>query len=228
LADIESTESEIGKEEVQRALYETFGISKERLLGFADAIFSIAITLLVISLALPFIQDSGFDNQFIDALVSLIGRITGFVISFFVIATYWLSLHRMFFFVRRLDKRFIWLTLVFLFFIVFMPFPTSVLGLYGNHSQAAIFYAITISLSSFILFAMWRYAIKDRRLVDQDLEESTIRLISQRSLISGMIFLISIPIALLSPALAELMWLLMLFGLTTLRDQKRGSKSSKG
>jgi TMEM175 potassium channel family protein len=220
LTEPKPEDSTRSKEETHKVLYDNFGISKDGLLGFSDAIFSIAITLLVITLTLPVIQDGKFDEEFIDSLAGLLPRILGFIISFFVIATYWLSLHRIFFFVKRLDKRFIWITLIFLFFIVFMPFPTSVLGQYGNHPLAAIFYAVTLTLSSFIMLSLWQHAAKGRKLVDHDLEVGTIRFLSRRLWAVSLIFLVSIPIALIVPVVAQLIWAFTLIGLGLYKGQK--------
>jgi uncharacterized membrane protein len=198
------------KEEIRKALYENWGVTKEMLVAFCDAVFSIAITLLIITIALPVIQDSTFDERFLQEMGLLLPKVQGFVISFFVIASFWMSLHRILFFVKKVDKRLIWLTMIFLFFIIFIPFPTSILGSYGNHAGPAIFYALIMSMTSFVLFLLWRYMTKGHRLVEADLDDDTIRFISKRALGSCALFLASMPVALISPSLAEICWAIFL------------------
>ena len=99
----------------------------ERMILFTDAVFAIAITLLVIEIKAPIISEYSSFNQTLNQLFDLIPRFMGFIMSFFVIAIYWRSHHRLFSFLKSYDDRIIWLNFFFLFFIVLMPFSSSYL-----------------------------------------------------------------------------------------------------
>ena len=118
----------------------------ERLILFSDAVFAIAITLLVIEIKVP----AGSWSDKITAanlneyLLEILPHIFGFVISFFVIGFYWSVHHRMFGYVISYDSRLIWLNLLLLFFIAFLPFTTSLTSEYGYLNESFIFYWLNV------------------------------------------------------------------------------------
>jgi hypothetical protein len=107
------------------------GLAFERLVFFSDAVFAIAITLLVIEIRLPEGTAIADGRALLAALSSLLPRYLGFLVSFVVVGSFWLSHHRLFRSVRGFDERLLLLDLLFLLFVAFIPFPTAVLGRYG-------------------------------------------------------------------------------------------------
>jgi uncharacterized membrane protein len=197
-------DSESGKTEKQLAIPRS--VSREGLIAFSDGIFAIAITLLIIEIQFPEIPSSEIDARFVETIFTILPRMLGFILSFFIIAMYWLSYHRIFHFIRKTDRPLMFQNILYLFFIVLMPFTTSLIGLYGAHVSVAVFYAANITVTSAILYAMWRHASKDHRLVDPDLGDDVIEYLRNRSLIPVVVFLCSIGVAVLSPLLAMIMW----------------------
>jgi len=96
----------------------------ERLILFTDAVFAIAITLLVIELKPPETHAESTLKQGFE-LLRLFPKFIGFFISFFVIAIYWRSHHRLFGFVTNYTEKLIWLNVIFLFTVVLMPFSSA-------------------------------------------------------------------------------------------------------
>ena len=118
----------------------------ERMILFSDAVFAIAITLLVMDLKVPHIQGPITDASIAISLKPLIPVFFGFVLSFFIVGIYWTVHHRIFGFLVDYDTKLIWLNLLFLLSIVMMPFSS---GLYGGFYQPTvllpnILYAINI------------------------------------------------------------------------------------
>ena len=101
----------------EKALHNRDAFQLERLILFTDAVFAIAITLLVIELKVPELEHRT-EHEALNALARLVPKFIGFLISFFIIAIYWTAHHRIFRFVRHLDARLIWLNLLFLLSIV--------------------------------------------------------------------------------------------------------------
>lgn len=123
----------------------------ERLILFSDAVFAIAITLLVIEMKIPHIDGEINDRTLGHALVHLIPVFFGFVLSFVIIGIYWTVHHRIFGQVINYDGKLLWLNLFFLFSIVLMPFTSA---LYGEYYQPNILlphliYTINICLTGF-------------------------------------------------------------------------------
>jgi hypothetical protein len=118
-------------------------------------------------------------------------------------------LHRgIFSYIKRFDSRLLWLNNLFLLMIAFQPFPTGVLGEYGNAPVAVVFFASVQLLSSFFKLLIWLYASHKHRLIDADLSDRFIRYNTMQSASPIFIYLLSIGLAFIDTTVAELSWLL--------------------
>lgn len=134
------------------------GRSFDRVIGFSDGVFAIAITLLVLNFHIPHISGAHTGTKLLHDLLDQGDLLVGFAVSFFVVARFWLSHHQLSRVLRGVDRRFIVLNLVFLAFIVFVPYPAEVVGLYGNTTTAVVFYAGTMCLTGLLGAALYEYA----------------------------------------------------------------------
>jgi uncharacterized membrane protein len=177
----------------------------DRLIYLSDGVFAIAMTLLAIELMLPAVS-SADPSEMARALASLWPKYLSFLISFVVIASYWMSHQRIFTYIVRTDTRLVWLNMLLLLLIAFQPFPTSVLGSYSN-TPAVTFYAGTLLVTGVIVLAMWVYATTNHRLVVHSLSARMIRQTTVRAAAAPVVFLVSIFIAQANANLAEYFWL---------------------
>jgi uncharacterized membrane protein len=175
----------------------------DRIIFFSDGVFAIAITLLVIGLRVPALPSHVADSELSRRLLDEWPRVLSYAVSFAVIGLYWIGHHRFFGHIRRFDHRLILLNLAFLGLIAFLPFPTAVLGRYGGHRSAVVLYAGSLALAGVASTALWLYAWQ-ARLAD-GLRRA--RYLAARAAIPVVVFGISIPIAFVSPAAAQLSWL---------------------
>jgi uncharacterized membrane protein len=74
-----------------------------------------------------------------------------YVLSFLVIGNYWIAHHQTFRYVMSYNKALLWMNLLFLLSISFIPFPTALLGEYGDLRFAVIFYAASVGLARLVL-----------------------------------------------------------------------------
>ncbi|WP_425229171.1 TMEM175 family protein [Sphingomonas sp.] len=111
----------------------------ERLTFFSDAVFAIAMTLLVVDVRLPALARPT-NSALTDALLALVPQYIGFVVSFLVIGRFWAAHHVVFGMLRRADGRLVGVNLLFLLSIAFMPFPTMVLSEHPQLRGALVFY----------------------------------------------------------------------------------------
>ena len=183
------------------------GLQFERLIFFSDAVMAIAITLLAVEFRLPSV---GQDAEIGPRVLALVPQVQSYILSFIVIGLYWVDHHRVFSYIRHLDATLIWLNLLFLLWIGFLPFPTSLIGSYQNERAVLILYAGTVAMTGIMRTAIWWYAVHDHRLVDQDLNRRLIRNVLLSGLIPPAIFLASIPVAVFSPTIVVTAWNLML------------------
>ncbi len=165
----------------------------ERLILFSDAVFAIAITLLVIEIKIPEIEDKDLTEHMVLAkLAHLIPKFIGFLVSFMIIGIYWVVHHRMFGFVTNFSPALIRLNLFFLLAIVLMPFST---GFYSEYTMRkvftpVIFYTANIVLLGIINFLMWRYISNPVKKVSENLSRPAATYFSIRALTVPFVFVV--------------------------------------
>ena len=156
-----------------------------RIEAFSDGVFAIAITLLIIEIAVPHLEN-GRDLE--DALADLWPSYGAYALSFVMIGIYWANHHSFFGHFRRLDHFFLLLNVFFLMCIAFLPFPTAVLGEHLRHDserQVAVgFYAFGLLLPAFGWLSVWLYA-NARKLVIERLARAYVRGLTVQYLISN-------------------------------------------
>lgn len=143
-------------------------MEKGRLETFADGIFAIAATLLVLEIAVPHVTHGG---DLGDALLDLWPSYLAYATSFLTIGIMWVNHHTVFRQIRETDLVFLYLNLGLLLMIAFVPFPTTLLADYawGDEGRAAaLAYGITLTVTAVFFNSIWRYAIWDRRLLRTD------------------------------------------------------------
>ncbi len=177
----------------------------DRVVFFSDAVFAIAITLLAVNLRVPS-GKFGAGHQ----LRLAIPHITSFVISFVVIALFWVGHHGIFRYITALDRSMIMLNLLFLGSIAFLPYPTDLLSASSGQIAATVFYASCGAFAGLCETAIWLRAITAHTSLVSP-ETSRIRkLFLLRIARVPAVFLLSIPIAFVSVSGAMYFWILIL------------------
>jgi uncharacterized membrane protein len=146
-------------------------MNKGRLETFSDGVFAIAITLLVLTIAQP-TNYRHLGSELADRWPSF----AAYAVSFAVIGIMWLNHHSIFTHFARIDRGLVYLNLLLLLTVVFIPYPTGIFGeaLKRGHGQeiAAVVYSITMAANAFSWGALWLYASGRRRLLDDAFPES--------------------------------------------------------
>jgi uncharacterized membrane protein len=178
-----------------------------RVLAFSDGLFAIAMTLLIVAVAVPHIAPEDSINQLADALNDLSSAFVSFFISFAVIGRYWLAHHQFISLLDRMDQAFIGLNLVYLAFIAFLPFPTALLGEYFSNPLSIVIYAVSVGLVSGMEVVLFRHAYR-RQLLRRQPTADVYRYGVIASLSPLLFFAISIPVAFANTSIAVLIWFL--------------------
>jgi TMEM175 potassium channel family protein len=180
----------------------------DRVVFFSDAVIAIAITVLVLDLRVPEVAGELASDPG-RALGYLWPKVLGYVVSFWVIALYWVAHHRCFRYIRRYDRRLMYINFLFLMFIAFMPFPTGLLFSSAVRTLPVMLYAGTAAGMGLSLALLWIYAVR-RGFVAADTPRATIRDIRLNLLLPPIVFLLSAGVALLNPVIAMYLWLLLI------------------
>ena len=191
-------------------------VALDRLIYFSDAVFAIAMTLLVLAIPRPPVRTHDIAGY----LTRNDGKFVAYFISFWVIALYWVAHHRLFRVVERFDQGVLFLNLVELFFIAFLPYPSAILGDHPTSFAATVFYALAVSAVGAASTLLAWYTAMHRKYV-KPMPPRLVHYYVLRGLIAPVVFLASIPVALASVQTAQLLWLLTLlvplFGLPFVR-----------
>ena len=150
-------------------------MSTTRLETFADGVFAIAATLLILNVEVPELGDTASRTS----SLRLWPAYVGYAVSFLTIGIIWVNHHTVLSQLRGIDRTFLFINVFFLLCIAFIPFPTRLLATYvrtDDGEAAAFAYGVTLTATAIFFNLMWRYAIggggrllradADRREVD--------------------------------------------------------------
>jgi uncharacterized membrane protein len=130
----------------------------ERLLLFSDAVFAIAITLLIIEVHVPVLPPGSSTGEYGMALAELIPSIVGYVVSFLVIARFWITHHAAFAHMPPFDASLMWPNIHLLMVIAFMPFATAFLAKNMGAVVPTLVYNLTLMAASLLSVRVVRKA----------------------------------------------------------------------
>jgi uncharacterized membrane protein len=190
-----------------RARYERGDVEFTRVLAFSDGLFAIAMTLLVVGIAVPAVSDADSAGELWDALTDQQEDFISFFISFAVIGRYWLAHHQFFARLAAIDGRLIAINLVYLAFIAFLPFPTDLLGSYFENPLSIAIYATNVAVISGLEVVLFRHAHRNELLRERWPEE-VYRWGVLQSLSPVAFFLLSVPVAFIGTEWAVACWFL--------------------
>jgi len=179
------------------------GLSFERVVFFSDAVFAIVITLLVLEIKPPHLEELSNTNLNY-ALLGLLPKFIGFVISFMITGLMWIEHHRIFRYIRDYDAGLLWRNLVLLLCVSFVPFPTALFSEYYWSRTAFILYTASFGAAGLAKLWVWLYASGKGNLVGADVDKVIVKRISRRSLAVPLACGLAILFSLISLRLAPL------------------------
>jgi uncharacterized membrane protein len=180
-----------------------------RTFNLTDGIFAFSMTLLVLGLALPVgTQGPNLTHYLLSS--TFLTALFGYVITFFVIGSWW-RVHQLHFgYIRSYDRRLVQFNLIFLIFIAILPFATEVLNASGSQPAGVVFFALIQVACGLALGGMWTYASGPGHLTDPGLPKAWARYLSYSIFAVPLVFAVSIPLAFITPE-AEYLWAAVFF-----------------
>lgn len=158
---------------------------------FSDAVFAIAMTLLVLDLAIPAGSTSA-----LQVVSEEWPSYLAFALSFTIVAFFWVNHHRRFRVVIGYDTGFIVINLVLLFFVASVPFPTMLLSEFAPETTAVVLYAALVATISLVELVQWVYA-KRRGLLAPSVDSGIFWWVIADFMPVLLVFAASVPIALI-------------------------------
>lgn len=186
------------------------GLNTTRIETFSDGVFAIAITILVLAIAVPELSSFQIQHgEMLKSLISLWPKFLSFFISFIIIGIFWIGHTIIFRFIKRADRVLLWLNTLLLLFICFIPFPAALIGQYGAEKYSLILYGLTIICVGIVFSVLWVYASRNFRLIDKTMDK---RLVKKASIIiaaAPIVYVIAILIAFYNPVITLIIYILI-------------------
>jgi uncharacterized membrane protein len=180
-------------------------MSPARLETFADGVFAIAATLLIIDVGVP----SGSSESLGRQLLDIWPQYAAYAISFVTIGIMWVNHHRLIRQLDRIDDRFLFLNLGLLACIAFVPFPTHVLAEFvrGDDGRAAaLLYGVTLTVTAVFFNSVWLYASWGNRLLHRGVDPKEVSGITRSYLPGAPMYAAATLVAFASPQLSALLF----------------------
>ncbi|MCD4782288.1 MAG: TMEM175 family protein [Candidatus Eremiobacteraeota bacterium] len=168
----------------------------KRLAALSDGIFAIVMTLLILDLKFPFVANTT-SGELHRQLWGNLPKFRGFVVSFFLLAVFWIINHYHFKYIKRMDSKLLWINMVYLLLVCCLPFTTNLSSDYHNLWLPQVMFSGNIFLIRILANLNWWYATKNRRFVDPDLSMGIISSTSKLGLLAVVIYFIAFLSALL-------------------------------
>jgi uncharacterized membrane protein len=177
-----------------------------RVAFFTDAVFAIALTLLVLDLRLPGLRGPEDDTgAMLDALGDLIPKFVSFGVAFILLARYWMANHSFFTRIGRIDRPYLSIGMCYLAAVAFLPFPTSLVGEYERNPISGVLFALALAAVSGLETLLLAHAHR-AGLMRHPMAQHIYRWEIIGSLIPCLMFTFTIPLAFINPTLMLLSW----------------------
>lgn len=166
-----------------RSKFRYWKFSKVRLETFSDAVFAIIITLLVLEIKVPHIEEPHDTALMWQALWHLLPKIWSWVISFIFVGIMWLHHHNIVRMATQADYGMIWINLLFLMAVSFVPFPTAFAGEYPHQPMPLFLLCSVMSFTTLLFVWLYWYVAKfylDTRYDPKDMMRNV-----RKSLLAG-------------------------------------------
>jgi uncharacterized membrane protein len=182
-------------------------MTTHRIEALADGIFAIAMTLMVLNLALP--EGGKGLAELHSLLFGQLDKFFSYAVSFVILAVLWIRHHEQSHFIKRTDGRHLWINIIFLMFVGLVPFSTSLVGDYPDEAVAEVFFGFNIFVLGALLLCNWAYATDHCRLVDPSLDRRRVTLDKRKGAIIPIVAVLAVGVSFINPDMSSYAYLLI-------------------
>jgi uncharacterized membrane protein len=178
-------------------------VGSSRVEAFSDGVFAIAITLLILEIKVPEVEQG---HHLWSALGGQWPSYAAYVVSFLVIGIMWLNHHTLFGYVARVDRGLMILNLLLLLVVAAIPWPTALMAAYLREDKAshdaAIVYSGTMVLIAIAYTTLWWWATRpERQLLHAELDQERAQATVRRFALGLVVYPLTVVLALVSAPL---------------------------
>ena len=181
-----------------------------RIKSMTDTFYAFAMTLLVFSFNIPKFDHPVSEVQFNSAIASQVPIVFIYILSFLLLAKFWMVNHREFEYIQKIDHPFILLNFLNMMLVVFIPYSTDLIGEFTQMQMANIIFAANLGLIGIVHYWMWIYVAKNN-MYSSRRREGELRALRYRSLAIPLLSVIAIIISFFSPNYSSLVYVVSPF-----------------
>jgi uncharacterized membrane protein len=178
-------------------------VDTTRVEAFSDGVFAIAITLLVLNLAVPDARAVA-RGDLANRLGAEWPSYAAYVVSFLIIGIIWVNHHGVFSMIARADRPLLFINLMLLMVVALIPFPTALLASYIRHGSAdahlaAAIYSANMFAMSVAFTALWLWVTREvGELLHVHIDRVRARGAVRRFSAGGAIYLVTVGLSFIS------------------------------
>lgn len=166
------------------------------------------MTILVLGLHVP--QLNVPESSLFAEIVDLWPSILIYALSFVTLGLFWVGHHTQFHYVRNTDRVLLWINILFLLSIGFIPFSTSLLGDYPWPPTAVRFYGGNLIANGLLLYTTWWYVTSGHRLVEKTLDPHIVTTVKKRILVGPAVFSLGILVSFFDTRVSVILYMLVI------------------
>lgn len=186
-----------------------YWMATKRIETLVDGIFAIAMTLLVLNLVVPEITGPLSEAVIRSSLSTLYPKFSIFVLSFILLAVFWNLHHRAFHYINKADNGLLWLNIIWLLFIVMVPFSQTLIGEYGDFAISHLVYNLNMMGIALFIALSWYYAV-NRNLIDKNIDKTQLSKMGRGYLAFIFIALLAVTLTFIIPGWTSLTYILII------------------
>lgn len=159
--------------------------SKSRVEAFSDGVFAIIVTLLVLEIKVPHIENHASIPELAQALYVLLPKFISWIISFLMVCVIWVNHHRLLNQIANITHGIFWLNALLLLWCSFIPFPTALLGDYLHNPVSALVFGVVMALMSFSFTLIRWQAQRGTDILQPTINRADFRKVTRQSVLFG-------------------------------------------
>ncbi len=177
------------------------GQNAERINAISDAVFGVAMTLLVLEIKVPELEGHETEGDLMHAFVALLPKFLVYFLSFMTAGIFWVGQSAQFRHIEKSDRNLIWINLLFLLFVSTLPFSTAFLGDHITFKFSIFLYWLNIFLMGLFLYINWTYADK-KGFITEETKDDVYEPIKRRIIIAQALYFCGALLCFVSPYLS--------------------------
>ena len=184
------------------------GLTTNRIESLSDGVFAIVLTLMVFQIRVPDIPAAQAAHDLWPRLMHQAPEFYSYAVSFILVGIYWVGHHNMYHLVKRSTRPLLWMNLLFLMFVGFVPYTVALVGRYADIRRVMIIYGVHLMIISGLMFLQWWYVTRKKNLLVSPLSPEFIRSVDFKILTAPAVCVLAIFTSFISVRGSYLLYLL--------------------